>query len=185
MKTKKGEYGYIAGQKKKNLMVLLVLIVIAIGIFLTGYFLHKTRANIFTVMAVLMVLPGAKRVVALVVMVPKKSLEKSRYDKVKELAGDSTLFVDYVFSSTEKIMHLDYVLIRNGNVLGVVAKSKQDVEYMKKYITDCVQKTVSSFHVKIVDTDEQFEKQLEKLTQVEVSPEQEEKVVDLIRGLGV
>lgn len=185
MKIEKCEPGYIKKQKKVNLIWLLAYVLIGIVIFLIGFFWTHTRANIFTVAAVLMVLPAAKRIVALVVMLPRKGVEKERFDRVREAAGECVLLTDYVFTSTEKIMNLDFVLIKNGNVLGVTAPSKQDVEYMKKYLEDSVHKVAPSFRVKVLDSDEQLVKQLSRLTQIEAEPEREEKVVEYLRSLAV
>ncbi len=185
MKIKKCEPGYITWQKKWNGLWLGIFILIGVIIFLTGYLLTHTRANIFTVLAVLMVLPAAKRVVALVVMLPRKEVGKERYQRVKEAAGDAVLLTDYVFTSTEKIMNLDFVVVKNGNVLGVTAASRQDVPYMKKYLADSVHKIAPSFHVRVFDEDEQLIKQLDRLTEVETSPDWEEKVVSCLHSLAV
>lgn len=182
MRVEKGNQGYISSRKKVDLIWLLAFIVLGVAIFFVGYFITKTRANIFTVLAVLMVLPGAKRMVALFVMLPRKSVSKEQYEKVKNAVGEGTLFTDYVFTSTEKIMHLDFLVIKNGNVLGVIAPSKQDVDYMKKYVTDSVHKVSTHFHVKFFDDDEALLKQLEKLSQVEADAEREEVLLDFLRA---
>ena len=104
---------------------------------------------------------------------------------IKKEVGEGIILSDYVFTSTEKIMHLDFVVIKNGNVLAVKASSKQDVEYMKKYFTDSVHKAASAYNVKIFDTDEELVKQLSRLTQIEGAPEKEEKVVEYLRSLAV
>ena len=184
MKIEKGEWGYLNRQKKIHLLWLVGFILLGAAIFLIGYMFTHTRANIFTVLAVLMVLPAAKRVVALVVLLPRRSVGVERYERVKEMTGGGTLLVDFVFTSTEKIMCLDFLVIKNGNVLGVAA-AKQDMEYLKKYLTDSVHKVDSSFHVRVMDTDEQLQKQLDKLTKTEVAPELEEKVVKSLRTLAV
>lgn len=180
MRVEKGEQGYIRSRKRWDLLWLFVFVLIGIAIFFAGYFITKTRANIFTVLAVLMVLPGAKRIVALFVMIPRKSVEKERYEIVKAATGEGTLYTDYVFTSTEKIMHLDFLLVKNGNVLGVVASSKQDVTYMKKYLTDSVHKISTHFHVKIFDNDEAFLKQVDRLTQIEADAGQEEALLEFL-----
>lgn len=182
MRVEKGEQGYICSRKRRDLIWLLAFVIIGIAIFLAGYFITKTRANIFTVLAVLMVLPGAKRVVALFVMIPRKSVPKDRYEKVKAAVGEGTLYTDYVFTSTEKIMHLDFLLVKNGNVLGVVASSKQDVPYMKKYITESVHKISSNFHVKIYDNDETFLKQVARLTHIEADAGQEKALLEFLHA---
>lgn len=177
--------GYITSRKKISALWLFIFIVVAVGIFLAGYFWTHTRANVLTVFAVLMVLPGAKRVVNLIVMLPRKSVGKERFEKVKKAAGEGVVFTDYVFTSTEKIMHLDFVVIKNGNVLGVTAPSRQDVTYMKKYLADSVHKVASSYIVTVFDSDEQMIKQLSRLSQIEGEPEKEEKVVEYLRSLAV
>ena len=177
----KGEFGYIRNQKKINLIWLAAFILIGVAIFICGYLLTKTRANIFTVIAVLM----AKRVVALVVMMPRRGVERERYDRMSQAAGEGILFTDYVFTSTEKIMHLDFLLIRNGNVLGVTAPSRQDVEYMKKYLADSVHKAAPDFHITVFDTDGQMIRHLDKLAQTEADPERTEKVREYLRSLAV
>ena len=181
----KSEFGYIKNQKKINMIWLLVFVLIGVAIFLCGYLLTGTRANIFTVIAVLMVLPAAKRVVALVVMMPRKGVVRERYDTMLQAAGEGILFTDYVFTSTEKIMHLDFLLIKNGNVLGVAAPSRQDVEYMKKYLTDSVHKAASEFHVKVFEKDEQMLQYVDKLAQAEADPERTEKVREYLHSLAV
>lgn len=45
-----------------------IFVVLGVAIFLTGYLWSGVRANIFTVMAVLLVLPAAKHLVALIAM---------------------------------------------------------------------------------------------------------------------
>lgn len=54
-----------------------IFVVLGVAIFLTGYLWSGVRANIFTVMAVLLVLPAAKHLVALIAMFRKKELRKS------------------------------------------------------------------------------------------------------------
>ena len=176
----KGNPGYISSRKKIDLIYLLLFIVFGIVIFLAGYYITKTRANIFTVMAVLMVLPGAKRGVALFVMLPRRSVERERYEKVKNVIGDGTLYCDYVFTSTEKIMHLDFLLIKNGNVLGVIAPSRQDVDYVKKYLPESVNKISSHYHVKLFDNDEEFLGQVKRLAQTEPDEEQEKALLEFL-----
>lgn len=180
MKVEKGKEGYIRKRKKVDVICLLLFIVLGVIIFLSGYFITKTRANIFTVLAVLMVLPGAKRMVALFVLFPRKSVGKARYEKMENSVGEGTLYTDYVFTSTEKIMHLDFVLVKNGNVLCVIAPSKQDVDYMKKYLTDCVHKISSHYHVKFFNSDEELIRQVQHLSQIEADKEKEKELLDFL-----
>ena len=67
MKRKeKGSRGYIDGQKKKFGIMTAAFFILVAAFFITGLVLCKTRNNILTVMAILMVLPGAKFAVDLI-----------------------------------------------------------------------------------------------------------------------
>lgn len=185
MKINKCEPGYISYNKKINAIWVLAFALIGIAIFLTGYFVTHTRANIFTVMAVLMVLPAARKMVGLFVMLPRKSVTKERFEKVKDWCGEGTLLTDYVFTSSEKIMHLDFLLIKNGNVLAVTAPFKQDIPYMKKYLAASVHKAAPDYFVKVFENEEQMRKQLAKLSVIPSVPEREKKLLALLRSLAV
>lgn len=160
MKNFKGtkcEFGYISSQKKFQALMLLLYIMIGVGLFLIGFLITGTRANLFTVLGILMALPGAKRVIALVVMVPHQSVGKERYDRMRsELTDGSVLLTDYVFTSPEKIMNLDFVVVYRNNVMGILGKDGQDVKYMTDYLQKGVDETASGYHVRIFFTDEDF-----------------------------
>ena len=185
MMYEKCTLGYLTKRKKAEILWIVFFVVLGVAIFLTGYLWSGVRANIFTVMAVLLVLPAAKHLVALIAMYRKKGVTKERYDKVKEAAGQAVLYTDYVFTSTEKIMHLDFLLVKNGNVLGVIAKSKQDVPYLKQYLTDVVKKTAPSYHVRLFESDEKLISHLQRLTQEEASENSEKSLVDYLHSLAM
>lgn len=74
--------------------MLMLYVLIGVGLFLIGLAVHKTRANLFTVLGILMVLPAAKRVIALVLMVPRKSVERERFEKVRAALPESAALFD-------------------------------------------------------------------------------------------
>ncbi len=185
MKVEKCQVGYISHQKKTDWIWLAAFVFIGIAIFLTGYFWTHTRANVFTVVAVLMVLPAARRIVSLIVFLPRKGVAAERRDRILEKAGEGTLFSEYVFTSTEKIMHLDFLLIIKGNVLAVTAPSPQDVEYMRKYVEDNVHRIAPEYHVKIFESDERLLKYLEKLASRQGAGTRDEKLIAHMRSLAV
>lgn len=185
MKIEKGQVGYIQQQKKINFLWLLAFIAIGLVIFFVGYLWTHTRANVFTVLAVLMVLPAAKRVISLVVFMPRKSVERERYERIKEKAGDGILVSEYVFTSTEKIVHLDFLLIRNRHVLGVTAPSIQDRDYMFQYLKDNVHRIVPECEVKVFDNDEKLLDYMERHEDTDSQKEQAEKIWNHLRTLAV
>lgn len=157
IKGTKCEFGYIGKQKVFQSLMLLLYIAIGVGLFLVGYLITRTRANVFTVLGILMVLPGAKRVIALVLMLPRKSVGQERYDKIKEtISAEAALLTDYVFTSPDKVMSFDFVIVQNKNVMGILSEKKQDVTYITDYLQKGIDGTASGYRVRTFASDEEF-----------------------------
>lgn len=161
--------------------MLMLYVLIGVGLFLIGLAVHKTRANLFTVLGILMVLPAAKRVIALVLMVPRKSVEKERFEKVRAVLPESAaILTDYVFTSTEKVMALDFVIVMNKNVYGIKGGKKTDDTYVEKYLSETISAGTRGYRVQLFENDEAFLAMLKRSERKETAPEErsvQEKVV--------
>ena len=104
MKAKRGDFGYINNRKKRTLTIAIIYSAISIGIYVLGLVLnHMSRQNLFTVIAVLGVLPIVKQIVGFVVVFPYHSVTEEQYQKVqKALPERMELMTDLVITSSEK-----------------------------------------------------------------------------------
>lgn len=174
IKGTKCEFGYIQKQKVFQSLMLLLFVAVGVGLFVAGLLITGTRANIFTVLGILMVLPAAKRIIALVVMVPRKSVDKGRYDQMRQtVAEEGILYTDYVFTSPDKIMSFDFLIIQNQNVMGILSEKKQDEAYILDYLKKSVESQASGYQVKLFSSDEEFYKFYLKLTEGSGSQERD------------
>lgn len=178
MKAKKGEFGYIQGRKRRALLGVLSMAAVGAAIFLLGLFLNKmSNRNIFTVLAVLFALPGAKFLVAFIVLAPFQSVTRQQYERVREkLVPGAVLYTDMVITSPEKVMHLDFAVVGNGQVLALLGKGKQELSYVRKYLTEGVRNWGSVYTVKIVDSEKAFLADVAAMKEKEVDGEEEAKV---------
>lgn len=175
IKGKKCEFGYIQKQKIFQSLMLLLFVAVGVGLFLTGLLITGTRANIFTVLGILMVLPATKRIIALVVMVPRRSVDKDRYDRMREtVAEEGILYTDYVFTSPDKIMSFDFLIIQNQNVMGILSEKKQEEAYILDYLQKGVDSQASGYQVKLFSSDEKFYKYYRRLTEGSSKQERDE-----------
>ena len=184
IKGTKCEFGYIQKQKIFQSLMLLLFVAVGVGLFLTGLLITGTRANIFTVLGILMVLPAAKRIISLVVMVPRKSVDKDRYDRMREtVAEEGILYTDYVFTSPDKIMSFDFLIIQNQNVMGILSEKKQEEAYILDYLQKGVDSQASGYQVKLFPSgyqvklfpsDEKFYKYYRRLTEGSSKQERDE-----------
>lgn len=181
----KGEWGYIKKKKIMQIVFTIIMALVGIGIFLTGYFLYKkSNQNVFTVLAVLMVLPGAKFLVSFIVLFPFKSPNLEQYKKLKKaIPKNSKLFSDMVITSPLKVMDLDFIIVSNDHVIGVIGKENQDVSYIQDYLTKGVRNWSSQCIVKIYPSFDGLLRAVNKIQEKEINKEDEEKVIAYLNSL--
>ena len=160
----KTDYGYIDYRKKRQLFMTAIMVLIGIAIYFLGCALNKGEStNIFTVVAILMVLPGAKYFVNFIVLFPYQTPEKEKYQeltKLLEFRGE--LYSDLVITSPEKIMNLDFLWLEEGCVFGVLGKKGQDLSYIQNYVSQGVKNWTSNYKVKIYAEYKEFYEELKK-----------------------
>ena len=85
-KLEKGSYGYLKSKKKDALVHTLLMTGIGVAIFIVGLLLNKMEvANIFTILAFLMVLPAAKALVTVIVLFPYASISQEKKSRHRDL----------------------------------------------------------------------------------------------------
>ena len=186
-KMNKCEHGYIKWEKQKKLMAVILYVIIGVAIFVTGYLLNDhSKSNVFTVVAVVLVLPAAKHAVAFIILAPYHTLAEDAFQNViGHLPPEAVVLTDYVFSSPEKVMGLAYLMLYEGNAIGLVANDKQELNYMNTYLGKGIHDLSPNYHVKIVADETDFLRLCDKANHVEITDKQQEAVEAWVRSLAV
>ena len=117
MKLKnKGEWGYIDYQRKRVMLITLVLYVCAIGMYLLGYLTLHTNKSIWSVLAILAVLPASKSMVSLIMFLRFRSLAGEDYDQYRDACKDAPALYEAPFTTYEKTFFVDALMCRNNTV---------------------------------------------------------------------
>lgn len=185
-KCKKGEYKYINSRKKAQLFMTLFYVMIGIIIFLIGLLLNKYESkNIFSIIAVLMVLPAAKRLVNFIVFLPFSSVEEELYKKAQELKEEGdTFYTDVVFTSPEKIMYLAFLVVAGNELIGLLGNKKQDEAYIDTYLKNGIKKRELPYKLTIVRDSNDFLKKYKKADRtIERTAENNEQLTSYLYSL--
>ena len=158
----KGEHGYIKSKKQSKLRQTILMFSIAASIYVIGLALNKwENTNIFTIIAALWVLPSAKFLVNFIVLAPYHTVPEKQYERISSLVSkDDTMYTDMVFTSTEKVMNLAFLIIRGNKIVGLIGREKEDVAYMQQYLRDALKKRAFGVTVTIEKTEDAFLKHL-------------------------
>ncbi|MGP1432811.1 MAG: hypothetical protein ACTTKP_00835 [Catonella sp.] len=139
-KYKKFEKGYLTYRKNKLFLNVALNVLSAVIIFIAGLLLNKMQPrNIFSVLALLFVLPVGRSLATYFILLPYKEIKGGHLFRVEENIKDKgILLYSPVFTSAENVMHLDLIAVFKGRILGYKEKSGKSVrnEYDYKKKTD-------------------------------------------------
>jgi len=182
----KGSFEYIKRRKKRQGGITVLLFGIAAAIFVLGLMLNKMQKNnIFTVLAVLMVLPAAKFLISFIILIPYTSVSKERYEKVKSSCADHiTVWTDVVFSSSEHVMMVDFMIVDRAHVI-CYSKQKDKVKTMELYLRDGLSRRELKHQVEVYSDDARFQQRLQRLSTPEESDKNYESTIEYLRSLMV
>jgi len=153
----KGQLGYINNRKLARGLTVGIGIAAMLAIFLTGYISTGTRNNILTVASILTALPVAKYIVLLIMVLPYHSEPQELHDKVVDAAGEnSQVLAEMIMTSKEKVMPVDYLVVKESHVMGYTSYKKCDIPFAEKFITENMQVNGHKVAVKIWDDEKKF-----------------------------
>ena len=188
-KLERGEYGYLKEKKQKSLFGTFLMVLIGIAIFIVGLLLNKMEArNIFTVIAVCMVMPAAKYFVSYVVLFPYKPMSPEIKERLESYAREEdTVLYDVVFTSSEKVMHLDCIYVTGHQVIGYTSREKDKTQIIQEYFKKELKLRCLSYAVYIATEEKQIKDRM-KLRGEEnavASSEAKEEVLAMLRTFTV
>ncbi|MBQ8799885.1 MAG: hypothetical protein IJZ55_10000 [Lachnospiraceae bacterium] len=186
-KVERCEYGHIRAQKNSNLRGALLMIAVGVAIFIAGLCLNKFESrNIFTVFAVLFVLPMARYLCTWFVMLPYHTPESELYDRVKAVVPEgSILLSDYLFTSGERAMGMSFVVLTGHKVIGLAARDKEKTEKITEYLSQELKKRGIPGKVIVYKEEERFLSEVKNADTATRTEEEWTELTDFLRSLAV
>lgn len=181
------EYGRIRSEKRRNLIGVLSMIAIGVAIFVLGLFLNKfDKRNIFTVVAVLFVLPMARYMATLLIMLPHKTPEKALYEQVKAVVPKgSILLSDYLFTSSERAMGLSFFVLTGHELIGLVESKKEKTDKITAFLTGELKRREIPGKVVLFEDISRFTEALKRIQEATRTEEEMQELLEFLRSLAV
>ena len=166
---KKGSFEYIKRRKMRQGFLSLLMFCIAFGILVLGLFLNDfSKANIFTVLAVLAALPASKMLISFIILLPFHSVSKKDHEEVLATVSNGVeVLTDVVFTSPEKIMMVDFMAIDHHYVICHTRRSEK-LKSMEQYLRDGIARRQLNYKLEMYDDFERFKSRISKLHMEEV-----------------
>ena len=130
----KGDSGYYAYEKKRRVAVVAFLFGLCLLIFFTGFFMTGTRKNLFTLIAILGVLPAAKWAVQMIMILLQKQIDPKIVEMTEEIAGELTHGYELCVTAYEGRLSLDAVVVCGNNIAAYSSAEKGKFEFMETHV---------------------------------------------------
>ena len=187
-KPERGQYGYLKVKKQKALTGTFLMVLIGVVIFVVGLLLNKMETtNVFTVIAICMVMPAAKYFVSYVVLFPYHPIDAETKKRLDSYAkeGDTMLY-DVVFTSSEKVMHLDCIYVTGHQIIGYTSRAKDKVQVMQEYLKKELKLRCLSYSVFLATEEKQIADRMKlRGEEAENNAEAKEEVLSMLRTFTV
>ena len=137
----KGQYGYIKKHKKKIITSIIILGVMILTGVILSLVMFKTTKTLIIILPILISLPFAKQIVALIMCSKFKPLTEVEHKKIEKgihYENRDGILYDISISRYEGMMFFPAVIVRDGRMLFLYQeafdKKIPDVEFLKKEI---------------------------------------------------
>lgn len=130
----KGDHGYYSYEKKRRAGIVALLYGICLLILFSGIAISHTRRNIFTVIAIVGVLPAAKWTVSLIMALLQKPIDEEAFRLTEQIAGSLVRGYELCVTAEEGRLSLDAVVVCGNVVAAYTSASKGLFEFMQTHI---------------------------------------------------
>ncbi len=178
----KGCYGYLARQKKKEILKTILFFALSLSLFAIGYLTTGTKKNLLTIVAMLGFLPASKSMVSMIMYLKAGGCSESCYQRLQEmqLSGMHILY-DLYLTSYRSNFQISAMAVRNQTICGYTEDANCDLSAGEKHLTEILrQNGYQGLTVKLYQSADSF---MDRLAQLGAMPEKGEEKEAAIREI--
>ena len=148
-KVRKGDYGYLASEKKKRILITAILFAVPLGIFFSAMIYFKTRLTIWTVIAVVGCLPACRALVNMIMMWMQKPMDKKVYKKIREHEGNLEVTYETYLTTYEKSVFVESFAICGNKVIGYTSHMDGSTQFIEDHVRGILKQNGYKVEVKV------------------------------------
>lgn len=173
-KLKKGEFGYPAYQTRLVILRTILYFLLAMAVFLLGYFSTKTKENLLTVVAVCGLLPACKSLVSAIIYLRIPKFSNEIYQSLAQKAGTVSVLYSMYLTSYKLNFPISCFGVRGNHLIGYTEFSNCEAASCEEHIKDILkQNDLKNITVKIFKEQKKFEDRLQQLQDIEPGKKEE------------
>ena len=113
----KGTFGYIKKQTVFEIIKTVILYAMAFGIFFIGIATLHTRKSLWSVFAVLALLPACKSLVGVIMLLRFRSLSDDEHERYASVTNNAATLYENIITTREKTFFVPVIFVAKGSVI--------------------------------------------------------------------
>ena len=171
---KKGNYGYIHFQKQFTAARTLLLFAMALGIYFIAYRILQTNRSLWTILAILGLLPASKSAVNMIMFFRFRSLREAQFATFQTAAGVLPLLYENILTTSEKTYYLPVIAYCNHTLISYCTGEKVDFKKIEAHLKDSLKIGKLDVTVKVFPEESQFMERLHSMQSMTPEEKNEE-----------
>ena len=164
----KGDYGYLRRQQQKIGLLTGVLYAVALIMYFTAKAYFKTNQNLFTILAVVVLLPAAKQTVNLIMLLRAGECPDGIHQKVERHVGSLDAAYDLYFTSEKKNFNIRHLAVGGKSIAAYSNDPKCDPAAGEQHIRQMLQANgIHGYQVKIFTNLSSYLTRVDQLRELE------------------
>ncbi len=159
----KGEYGYFKSERKRRLLVFLLLLIIPCALIITGIVLNGSVENLLTVVACVSLIPCAMALVGTIMVFLHSSLPEDEYREISTHTGSLLMAYELFVTHEKASTYVDAAAICGNNIVGFVSDPKANVSFTQDYIQKTLRSAGYSVNVNLMRDMKKFTERMDSM----------------------
>jgi hypothetical protein len=178
-KHPKGTYEYASYRKKIDIIVMIVMFMLALGLYVIGRVTTGSNKNLLTIVAVLGLLPACKMVVDVIMCLRVHPCDEDLKSRIDEVKGLLCGMYNMYFTSYDKNFYVDHMVITRDSLIGLSTDKKFDEKAFSAHMTDLMGKDgIKNILIKIFDDEDKY---INRLNELNVKASEDDVNTDVLR----
>lgn len=136
----KGTYGYIKKQSIFEIFKTIILFAMALGIFFIAYYTLGTKRSLWSVIAVLGLLPASKSLVETIMFLRYKSIPFDLYTLIDSISTGLEVLYENIITTSSKSFFIPAIVYWKGSLCVLYLGNKNDVKLIEAHLNDVLKK---------------------------------------------
>lgn len=164
LRPKWGEFGYIYKKRNVEIIKTSLMFIIALSIYFIALSVLKTNKNIFTVIAVLTVLPAAKCAVSMIMFIRYKSIKLSEYNAINGIVDENNIFYEIIFTTQQQSFLVKACAVMDNTIIMYSVYDAKDIKKLTEHIKTCLERDyIKGYSLKVFSEIDAFTNRLAEM----------------------